>query len=494
MKKKPALALTGVPGLDEILRGGLPRNRLYLLRGQPGVGKTTLAMQFLLEGEQQGEHGLYITLSETAEEIRDISDAHGWDIGKISILELSALERQLEQDAQNTIFHPAEIELNRTTDLLLKAIEKTKPRRLVLDSLSELRLLSDTALRYRRQMLSLKQYFAGRDITVVFLDDHADGEGDLHVQSIAHGVISLDTVASDYGAERRRLKVNKLRGVGFVAGYHDAIIEPGGMRIFPRLVAADHSANFKDGVLSSGSAELDQLLGGGLDHGSSCLFIGPAGTGKSTLAAQFAVTAATRGEKVLMCLFEETKRSLRVRTEGIGLPIQEHVESGRIELRQVDPGELAPGQFVNVVMEAVEKRGVRVLIIDSLNGYLQAMPDAKFLNIQLHELLAFLSHRGVLTIMTVAQAGIMGTAMQAPVDLTYLADTVLLTRYFEHAGQIKKAISILKKRLGRHETTIRELRIDAQGVRVGPPLEQFHGVLTGVPQFKGKSEAMLPTR
>lgn len=494
MKRNGAIAPTGVPGLDEVLKGGLPQNRLYLLRGEPGVGKTTLAMQFLLAGEERGEHGLYITLSETAEEIRDIADSHRWDLGRLAIFELSALEQELAQEAQNTIFHPSEIELNRTTDQLLRVIDQTRPRRLVLDSLSELRLLSDTALRYRRQMLSFKQFFAGRDITVLLLDDHSVGEGDLHVQSIAHGVISLDTVGSEYGAERRRLKVNKLRGVDFVGGYHDAIIVPGGLQVFPRLIAADHASGFSGGVLNSGIRSLDQLLGGGLEHGTSCLLLGPAGTGKSTLAAQFATVAAERGEKVLMCLFEETTRTLTSRAQSIAMPIAPLIERGQIQVRQVDPGELAPGQFINFVTDAVDKHGARVVVIDSLNGYMQAMPDVKFLTVQLHELLSFLNHRGAVGLMTVTQHGILGSGMVAPVDLTYLADTVLMLRYFEQGGHIKKAISVLKKRVGSHETTIRELGIDPQGIRVGEPLEEFEGVLTGVPHYRGSARSMLGNR
>jgi circadian clock protein KaiC len=494
MKTSRALAATGVPGLDELLKGGLPQKRLYLLRGEPGVGKTTLAMQFLLEGERRGEHGLYITLSETADEIRDIAESHDWDLGQLRIFELSALEEQLAQDTQNTMFHPAEVELNRTTELLLKVIDEAKPRRLVLDSLSELRLLSDTALRYRRQMLSFKQFFAGRDITVMLLDDHAVGGGDLHVQSIAHGVISLDTVESEYGAERRRLKINKLRGVGFVGGYHDARIVAGGLQVFPRLVAADHKTSFEPGVLKSGIEALDHLLGGGIDRGTSCLILGPPGTGKSTLAAQFATKAASHGDHVLMCLFEENKRTLEHRSASISSPIGKYIQAGNIEVRQVDPGELAPGQFVNFVLEAVEARNARLVIIDSLNAYLQAMPGVKFLNVQLHELLAFLSHRGVVSVLNVAQHGVLGSSMHSPVDLTYLADSVLLLRFFEHAGQIKKAVSVLKKRVGRHESTIRELSMDGQGIRIGDPLKEFEGVLTGIPQFKGSATSMLRNR
>lgn len=493
---KPTLPLcsTGIAGLDEILKGGLPPNRLYLIRGEPGVGKTTLAMQFLLEGERVGEHGLYISLSETSDEIEDIAQSHGWDLGQLAIFELSALEQQLAEESQNTIFHPSEIELNRTTELLLKKIDEARPRRLVLDSLSELRLLSDTPLRYRRQMLALKQFFSGRAITVMLLDDHAVTAADHHVQSIAHGVITLDIVASDYGSEHRRLKVNKLRGVNFTGGYHDAVMVPGGLEVFPRLVAAEHKVPFEQVQVKSGIGQLDELLGGGIERGTSCLILGPAGTGKSTITTHFAANAVQRGEHVLLCLFEEAQRTLITRAASMNSPLEQAIASGGIDVRQIDPGELAPGQFVHQVMEAVEKKQVRVVIIDSLNAYLQAMPDVKYLAIQLHELLAFLSHRGVITFMTVAQQGIVGSHMTSPVDLTYLADTVLLLRYFEQEGHIRKAISVLKKRIGRHETTIRELRIDQQGLRVGEPLEQFFGVLTGVPSFKGEKHQMLPDR
>ena len=493
MKTLQTLCPIGVDGLDEIVKGGLPSDRLYLLRGDPGVGKTTLALQFLLEGRRRGENGLYVTLSETKVEVQDIAASHGWDLSGLSIFELSALEQELAKNAENTFFHPSEIELNKTTDLLLRKIEEAKPKRLVLDSLSELRLLSDSALRYRRQMLALKQYFAGREMTVMFLDDHANG-GDLHVQSIAHGVITIETLSSDYGAERRRVKVNKLRGVNFMGGYHDAVIQPGGLRVFPRLVAAEHVKDFKAGQIKTGIDHLDRLIGGGLDRGTSCLFLGPPGSGKSSLAAQFAITAAERGEKTLICLFEETKKVALARAKSMGMPLQKYVEAGTIELRQLDPGELAPGQFVDLVTEAVEKGKVKILLIDSLNGYLQAMPDVRFLNIQLHELLTFLSHRGIVTLLTVAQQGIMGSTMVAPVELTYLADTVMLLRYFEHHGEIRKAISVLKKRTGKHETTIRQILMDGKGIQVGEVLRDFEGVLTGVPTYTGSAPEILKKR
>lgn len=485
---------TGIAGLDAILRGGLPENRLYLLLGNPGVGKTTIALQYLLEGARIGEQGLYIALSETRDEILSVARSHGWPIDQIAIFELSALEQQLAQEERNTVFHPAEIELNKTTQMLLKRIEEVKPRRLVLDSLSELRLLSDSALRYRRQMLSFKQYFAGQQMTVLLLDDHSADGGDLHVQSIAHGVIVIEQVVSDYGGEKRRIKISKMRGLNFVGGYHDAVIAPGGIKVFPRLIgSASPAAPPAPGVVKSGIDQLDQLVGGGLERGTSCLLLGPAGTGKSTIALQFAITAVQRGENVLLCLFEETLSTLEARARSVGMPIDELIRAKRITVIEADPAELSPGVFVQTVVDCTRAHQARTVIIDSLNGYLHAMPHERFLHIQLHELLSFLNRHGVLTLLTVAQHGLVGQ-MQSPVDLTYLADTVILLRFFEQGGRIRKAISVIKKRTGRHEDTIREFRIDHAGVRVGEPLEEFNGVLTGVPTFGGTAAKLLQTR
>lgn len=484
---------TGVAGLDAILRGGLTSSRLYLLKGEPGTGKTTVALQFLMEGARLGETCLYIALSETREEILEVGRSHRWSLDGVSIFELSALESLLAQESQNTVFHPSEIELNQTTDLLLQHISKLKPQRLVIDSLSELRLLSDSGLRYRRQMLAFKQFFAREKITVLLLDDHGVEDGDLHVQSIAHGVITLEQLQSDYGSERRRVRVNKLRGVNFAGGYHDAAIIPGGMEVFPRLVAANYHRQFEPGTLGSGLPELDTLLGGGLSYGTSCLFTGPAGAGKSTLALTFASAVASGHEKVFASLFDENTQTMFTRAASVQLPLADAVQSGKIELMQIDPAELAPGQFVDIVKRRVSAGGIRVVIIDSLNGYMQAMPDAKFLNIQLHELLSFLGHHGIVTIMTLAQQGIVGN-MSTPVDLTYLADTVVLLRYFEQEGRIRKAISVVKKRTGQHESTIREFAIDAEGIRVGEPLREFHGILTGTPIYSGPTKQMLGNR
>lgn len=485
-----AVSRTGIPGLDHILRGGLPENRLYLVSGTPGSGKTTLALQYLLQGAAQGEAGMYITLSETKEEIEAVAKSHGWRLDQIAIFELSALEEQLKQESQNTIFHVSEVELNKTTEALLEKIERARPRRLVVDSLSELRLLSESALRYRRQMLALKQYFSGRNMTVLLLDDHSGANSDLHVQSIAHGVIMLDQVATDYGAKRRRLEIVKLRGVDFVGGFHDSTIAHGGLRVFPRLIASEHEKPFDATPASSAHAGLDALLGGGLDRGSSCLLLGPAGSGKSTIAMQFAVAAAQRGERVFYFLFDENQRIMLRRAESLGMPMERLIKEGLIVPRQIDPAELPPGEFIHFVQHSVEQGQGRVVVIDSLNGYLQAMPAANFLNIQLHEMQTFLAHQGVVTLMTVAQHGILGQ-MQAPIDVTYLADTVLLLRYFEQAGAIRKAISVVKKRAGRHEATIREFNFDQRGIEFGEPLVEFDGVLTGVPVYTGGAKKMI---
>ena len=483
---------TGVNGLDEILRGGLPADRLYLLKGEPGVGKTTMAIQFLLEGIRRGENSMYITLSETKAEIDDVARSHQWDLAKVHILEFSAFEQRLQEEAENTIFHPAELELNKTTRLFLDQVEKFNPARLVIDSLSEFRLLSDTPLRYRREILALKQFFAGRKITVLLLDDFTGEGGDQHVQSIAHGVLTISQVASDYGTEKRRLKINKLRGVNFSAGYHDAAIVPGGLRIYPRLIAADHHKDFTSAQITSGLSELDTLLGGGFDRGTSSLLLGPAGCGKSSIALQYAVSAAARGEQANMYLFEESVRTLKERAKSIGIDIEGATDSGKLKLTQINPAQMSPGQFADLIKADV-KAGCRMVVIDSLNGYLYAMPNVQFLTIQLHELLTYLNHQGVVTIMTVAQHGIVGQ-MQSPVDITYLADTVVLLRFFEYAGHVKKAISVVKKRIGHHEETIREFRIDASGLRVGEPLQQFRGILTGVPELAGPNPGMLSDR
>ena len=482
---------TGVAGLDEILEGGLPPNRVYLVEGEPGTGKTTIALQFLLEGVRLGEPCLYVTLSETKEELQSVADSHGWSLDGFDIYELVPPEESLKPETQYTIFHPSELELGETTSAVLKEVERIKPRRVVFDSLSEMRLLAHDALRYRRQILALKQYMSGRQSTVILLDDKTSALHDLQVLSIVHGAIQLEHLAVEYGADRRRLRVIKLRGARFHGGYHDFNIETGGVRIFPRLVAAGHSREFPREAVSSDVPELDSLLGGGLDRGTSTLMMGPAGAGKSSLAAQFAAAAAARGEHSTAFIFDETRETYIARAAGIGTDIQGYIDEGLITLQQVDPAELAPGEFADTVLRAVNDDGARVVIIDSLNGYLNAMPEERFLTIQMHELLTYLNQQGVVTILIMAQHGFLGTSMETPVDVSYLADTVLMLRYFEAAGMVRRAISVVKKRSGAHENTIREFNISPDGIRVGEPLTKFRGVLTGVPTFDGAAGALI---
>ncbi|MDY7227632.1 ATPase domain-containing protein [Hyalangium rubrum] len=484
------LAATGVAGLDAILRGGLPRKRIYLLQGEPGVGKTTLGLQFLLEGQRLGERGLYVTLSETEEELRAVASSHGWALDGLVLHQLSSLEEMLQAQQQNTLFHPAEVELHETITKVLDLVERTRPLRVVFDSLSEMRLLAGDSLRYRRQILALKQHFAGRNSTVLFLDDGTANGGDLQLQSLAHGVIALEKLSPEYGATRRRLEVVKLRGVDIRSGKHDYCIMKNGLQVFPRLVALEHHKDFTREKLPSGVPELDALLGGGIERGSSTLLLGPAGTGKSSLAAQYIASAVQRQEHVAIFTFDENISTFFARASGMGLRLEQAAAEGRLSLRQVDPAELSPGEFAHLVRQAVEQSGARVVIIDSLNGYLMAMPDERHLIIQMHELLTYLAQQGVSTLLVVAQHGLVGS-MQAPVDITYLADTVMLFRFFEAAGKVRKALSVLKKRTGTHEDTIREFQVDSDGVHVGPPLTGFRGILTGTPSYIGQDQALL---
>jgi circadian clock protein KaiC len=474
----------GVEGLDDLLKGGLPANRLYLVQGLPGVGKTTLALQFLLEGAKRGESGLYITLSETKEELEMVAQSHGWDLGAIHLFELAAVEQKLRGESESTFFHPSEVELNRTTQTLVGEVERVKPARVIFDSLSEMRMLAETPLRYRRQILQLKQFFSGRQITVLFLDDCSSAESDLQIESIAHGVIALQYSLPTYGIARRQLSVLKLRGSAFSEGNHDMVLRSGGMVVFPRLIAAEHHLDFKRESVACGIAEIDTLLGGGLDRGTSNMFMGPPGTGKSTLAMQFIATAAKRGEKSLMYVFDETVGTLISRGDQLGMDLSSHVRSGMIDIQQVDPAEISPGELAHRIRHAVTSGDVRTIVIDSINGYLNAMPREQYLTLQLHELLAFLNQQGIITIMVLAQQQVVGS-MQAAVDLTYLADTVVLLRYFEARGAVRQAISVIKKRSGNHERTLRELNINRKGITVGGPLSDLQGVLTGVPAFVG---------
>lgn len=490
----PVRLATGNPGLDSVLEGGFPANRLYLVEGDPGTGKTTLALKFLLEGAAQGEPVLYVTLSETREELNAVAASHGWSLDGVEIYELIPSEESLKAESQYTIFHPSEVELGETTSAVLEVVERIQPRRIVFDSLSEMRLLARDPLRYRRQILALKQYFAGRQCTVLLLDDRTSAVGDLQVQSIAHGVVELEHLALEYGAERRRLRVVKLRGSHYRGGYHDFKIETGGIAVYPRLIAAEHRQVMARAVMSSGIEALDSLLGGGLDRGTSTLLLGPAGSGKSSIAAQFAIAAAARGEHAASFIFDEGVNTYLTRAAGLGANVDDHLKSRLMTVQQVDPAELSPGEFAHSVRRAVDENDARVVVIDSLNGYLQAMPDERFLTVQMHELLTYLSQQGVLTLLVMAQHGFLGTAMQSPVDVSYLADTVLMLRYFEAGGAVRRAISVVKKRTGYHENTIRELRMSASGVAVGEPLADFQGVLTGVPTYSAGAVVAAPLR
>jgi circadian clock protein KaiC len=472
----------GIAGLDDILGGGLPSNRFYLVQGNPGVGKTTLALQFLLEGQRVGEKGLYITLSETKEELLSVANSHNWSLDNLALFELSTIEQQFKTESQNTIFHPSELELNQTTQMLLAEIERVKPSRVVFDSLSELRLLTQTQLRYRREMLMLKQFFAGRNCTALLLDDNTSETGDLQVQSIAHGVLSLTKVISDYGTVRNQLEVLKVRGIKFRQGRHDYVLQTGGITVFPRLVSAEHRKEFHKQTFSSGIKEFDALLGGGFDRGTSNIVMGPAGTGKSTIAMKFISEAAKRGERSALFAFDENLGISMSRARQLGINLDDGIKSGMIVAQQIDPAELSPGELSYRIKELVEKQNIRVLVIDSLNGYMNAMPGERYLILQLHELLAYLSNQGVMAIITLAQHGLVGQ-MQSPVDLTYLGDTIVLLRFFELHGSINKAISVVKKRSGNHESEIRELTTANGRIEVGRPFKDFQGVLTGVPRI-----------
>ena len=475
-------APTGIPGLDDILRGGLISHRLYLVAGVPGAGKTTLALQFLRQGVERGEKCLYLALSETREELTAGALSHGWSLDGIEIEELIATESDLDGESQVTMYHPSEVELTETMKKVLGAVEAVNPSRVVFDSLSELRLLAQNSLRYRRQILALKQFFVGRQCTVLLLDDRTSDGSDFQLQSIAHGVLSLDQLAPVFGAERRRLRVIKFRGSSFRGGFHDFAIRPGGLSVFPRLVAAEHRDLFaNEQQVESGVTALDTLLGGGPHRGTSTLLMGPAGSGKSTIAVQYAVAAASRGEHSAIFAFDESIATLEARSEALGIEFKRGTGPGQVMVQQIDPAEVSPGEFTSLVRHCVEHDNARVVVIDSLNGYVNAMPEEQFLTAQLHELLSYLGGLGVTTLMVVAQHGLVGNQMQSPIDTSYLADSVVLLRYFEHAGKVKKAISVVKKRSGPHEESIRELRFDEKGIHLSAPLTQFRGILTGDP-------------
>ena len=480
----------GVQGLDDITSGGLARGRLFLLEGSPGTGKTTIATQFLMSGAKAGERSLYITLSETEDELRSGARSHGWELDGVDIFELVPPESLLDEDQQQSLLYSSDLELGETTKRIFEAFEKINPERVVLDSLSEIRLLAQSSLRYRRQILALKHYFARSGATVLMLDDLSSEANDRTMHSVAHGVMRLEELSPEYGPERRRLRVIKYRGQRYRGGYHDFVIDTGGVRVFPRLVSSEHRTSFLRDVLKSGSDELDALLGGGVGRGSSVLILGPAGTGKSLLALTFVEAAIRRGESAAMFVFDEELGLLFERAKGLGIQLDAMIETGRLAIEQVDAAELSPGELSARVRACVEQKGARTVVIDSLNGYQAAMPEEQSLILHMHELLQYLNRQGASTFLTVAQHGLVGD-MKSPVDVTYLADTVVLLRYFEALGRVRRAMSVIKKRTGPHEDTIREYLIDHRGVTLGKPLTGFQGVLRGVPELVGDQMPLL---
>ncbi|MFC5497987.1 ATPase domain-containing protein [Caenimonas terrae] len=477
-------ASTGIPGLDHILGGGLPANHLYLVEGTPGAGKTTLGLQFLRRGVENGEPGLYITLSETATELKTIAASHGWSLDGLEVFEL-VTEEGLSPDSEQSILHPSEIELGETTRGVMAAAERVKPRRVVFDSLSEMRLLAQNPLRYRRQVLALKSFFASRGCTVLLLDDRSADSDDLQLHSIAHGVICLEQTVGQYGPERRNLRVIKMRGIRFRGGDHDFNLDTGGLSVFPRLVAAEHRTDFAAEIVSTGTAELDKLLGGGLGRGSNTLFSGPSGVGKTTTAIACVRAALLRGERAVYYLFDEGLGTLLLRAKALGMDIDSYLKSGRLRIHTLDPAEVSPGEFANMVRSAVESDESRMVVIDSLNAYLQAMSGDKHLLLQMHELLTYLNQRGVVTLLILAQHGVLGD-VRSDVDLSYLSDGIMLFRFFEARGSLLKAVSVVKSRTTDHELTIREFRLGASGIQVGAALTDFEGVLSGVASYKGR--------
>ena len=475
---------TGVPGLDDVLGGGLTPSRLYLLEGTPGTGKTTLALQFLREGVARGERTLYITLSETADELRASAATHGWTLDGIEVFELVD-EMGLAPDSEQSILHPSDIERGETVKEVIALVDRTKPDRVVFDSLSELRLLAQNPLRYRRQILALKRFFAKRACTVLMLDDKTSETGDVQLHSIAHGVVSLDQAPREYGAERRRLRIVKMRGIKFRGGYHDFVLETGGIQAFPRLIAAEHHASFDPRGTSTGSAELDLLLGGGLVPGTNTLLLGPSGVGKTTTAIRCMLAALERGETATYYLFDEGLATMLVRAATLGMDLAPHIAAGRLTVTQVDPAELSPGEFASKVRAAVEERGSTFVGVDSLNAYLHAMPGEEYLILQMHELLSYLNQQGVTTLLVLGQHGIVGD-VRSDVDLSYLSDCILLFRFFEAKGQVRTALSVVKSRVNAHERTIRELKLSQGGLQVGEALDDFEGVLTGLPAYHGR--------
>jgi circadian clock protein KaiC len=484
-----ARSSTGNSGLDVVLHGGFPPGHLYLLEGQPGSGKTTLSLQFLLDGVRHGERCLYITLSETAEELIEVAASHGWSLEGIELFDLSSVETVLGNDRNQSVLHSWEVELSETIRLIQEKIEHIAPRRVVFDSLSELRLLAQDPLRYRRQVLALKQYFSPRHITVLLTDDLTGGHSahDTQLHSLSHGVISLERFTLEFGAARRRLQVQKLRGATFIGGYHDLNIRTGGVEVYPRMIAAKHHVAFSNDPVPSGITQLDALVGGGILRGTSTLLTGPAGTGKTTLALQYIAAACARGECCYLYEFDERIGTLFNRAQSMGIDLQPFIQEGLLCVLQVNPAEMSPGEFAWHVSQAVQEKACKIVVIDSLNGYLTAMSEEKQLLLQMHELLAFLNQSGVTTFLINPMFGLVGPMDTGQINVSYIADAVVLFRFFEAGGRIRKAISVIKNRSGKHEETIRELRIDNQGLQVGEPLIDFQGVLTGTPEFIGST-------
>jgi circadian clock protein KaiC len=478
---------TGIRGLDDILGGGLTSQRVYLVEGSPGTGKTTLGLQFLLDGIAKGETGLYITLSETADELDAVAASHGWSIADISVFELAS-DTGLDPDALQSVFHPSEVELGETTKSVMDRVDQIKPCRVVFDSLSEMRLLAQDPLRYRRQILALKQFFSSRECTVLLLDDKTS-QSDQHLHSIAHGVISLEQLAKEFGKERRRMNIIKMRGIKFRGGYHDYTLETGGITMFPRLVASEHARDFAPEVRSSGSASFDRLLGGGLARGTNSLIVGPSGIGKTTLSVRCLLSALERGEQASFYLFDEGLGTFFARNTALGMDLRQYADNGQLRIHHIDPAELAPGEFAQMLRDAVELHGVAFIVIDSLNAYLQAMPGEHYLTLQMHELLSYLNQQGVTTVLVLGQHGLIGE-VRTDVDLSYLSDTTVLLRFFESNGRLRRAVTVIKSRTANHALTIHELRLGPDGVQIGPALEGFEGVLTGLPSYRGSTPMM----
>jgi circadian clock protein KaiC len=479
------LVQTGVPGLDDVLLGGLPGPHVYLIEGTPGTGKTTLAMQFAVEAARTGERVLYIALSETAAELSAVAAAHGWDLNSISILEVRPVESSIQPEEEYTVFHSDEVEMVQTVQMILDRVNQEQATRVVLDSLAELRLLSRDTIRYRRQILALKQYFTEKRVTLLLLDDRTAEALDRQVHSLVHGVISLERLSREYGVNRRRLEIIKLRGANYMEGFHDYIIRRDGMIVFPRLVSAQNAEPLPRGVVSSNIKGLDDLLGGGLDRGSATLVLGSSGSGKTTMSLKYAVAAIGRAEPVAIYTFDEGVSSLVTRADALGMNLTEQIRQKKVTVRQVNPAELSPGDFAYQVRQSVERDKAQIVIIDSLNGYMTAMPQEQYLSLQMHELLNYLNERGVVTILILAQQGLIGS-MQTSIDLSYLADNIILLRFFEALGRVRRAISVVKKRNSDHEQTIREFTIGLpDAVSIGRPLSDFQGVLSGLPQFVG---------